>query len=113
MLTNKRQEWILQMIKGPDLSPVSNCPGHYTCKSTINMTMGDQQIMIRPVDVLDLASPEHLTIRTDDEQEFRIPWERITGLDFEEEEFAAFTKQPHLRPTPHRMLPFPAGKKLV
>jgi hypothetical protein len=113
MLTSKRQEWILQMIKGPDLTPVSNCPGHYTCKSTINLAVGNQQFIIRTADVLDLSSPEFLMIQADNEQEFRIPWERITSLEFEEPEWTVSVKRPHTQTIPHRMLPFPAGKKLV
>ncbi|MBZ5497253.1 MAG: hypothetical protein LAP85_12695 [Acidobacteriia bacterium] len=109
MLTSKRQEWILQMIKGPDITPVGNCPGHYTSKSTISITADDRQLTIRPTDVLDLSNPQFLVVHFND-RESTIPWDRISNLDFEEQEVA--TTKP-LRTAAHRMLSFPLGKKVV
>ena len=94
MLTSKRQEWILQMIKGPDITAVMNRPGHYTTNGTISITTDDQRVTIRPTDVLDLSNPVFLVVHASD-QECIIPWDRISNLDFEEQEIPATSQQPH------------------
>jgi hypothetical protein len=111
MLTSKRQEWILQMIKGPDISLVENCPGHYTSKSTINITADSQCVIIKPGDVLDLSNPEYLVVRTDD-GECTVVWDRISNLDFEEQGVTITNQRPRLRTAANRMLHFPLGKKV-
>lgn len=112
MLTSKKQEWILQLIKGPDITPVGNCPGHYTSKSAIFIIADEQQISIRPTDVLDLSSPEFLVVHTSG-GECVIQWDRISSLDFEEQEIIFAAPRSHVRTAPHRMLSFPVGKKVV
>ena len=82
MLTSKRQEWILQMIKGPDITPVGNSPGHYTSKSTITITANEKQVTIRPSDVLKLSNPQCLIVQANG-SECEIPWDRISNLDFD------------------------------
>jgi len=112
MLTSKRQEWILQMIKGPDITSVGNCAGHYTSKSTIHVTAQGQRALIRPADVLDLSNPQFLIVHAA-AGEKAIAWEQIESLEFDEQ----VTAPPNLRPpTPasaHRIFSFPLGKKVV
>ena len=113
MLTSKRQEWILQMIKGPDIAPVVNSPGHYTSKSTITITADGKQITIRPSDVLNLSNAECLIVQTS-EAECSILWDRISGLDFEEHGAPAILSQrKHLVASAHRMMSLPLGKKVM
>ncbi len=113
MLTSKKQQWILQMIKGPDIAPVGNSPGHYTSKSTITITAMEKEITIRPTDVLNLSNPEYLIVQTNG-CECEIPWDRISSLDFEEQATPAMENQrQHLAASAHRMLSFPLGKKVV
>jgi hypothetical protein len=112
MLTSKRQEWILQMIKGPDISPVSNCPGHYTSKSTISITANEQSITIRPTDVLDLSNPEFLVVHANGGK-CTVPWDGISNLDFEEQTVAAAGQRTRSRSAVQRMLPVQLGKKVV
>jgi hypothetical protein len=113
MLTRKRQEWILQMIKGPDITPVFNCPGHYTSKGPITIAVDGQEVTIRPADVLDLSNAEFLVVHTNDDRNYRIAWERITNLDFEEQGMPSPSERLRMRTAVHRMLPFPMGKKLI
>jgi hypothetical protein len=112
MLTSKRQEWVLQLIKGPDITPVGNCPGHYASKSAVFITADEQQISIRPTDVLDLSNSECLVVHTS-EGERVIQWDRISNLDFEEQGIVFAGPRSRVRTAPHRMLSFPAGKKVV
>ncbi len=112
MFTSKRQEWILQMIKGPDISPVENSPGHYTSKSTISITADQRQWTIRPCDILDLSNPEFLVVGAG-EKESAIPWERISNLDFEEQPVPLPNERPHPQAAPARMFHLPLGKKAV
>jgi hypothetical protein len=113
MLTSKRQEWILQMIKGPEITPVSNTPGHYTSKSTINITACEQQITIRPTDVLDLSNAEFLVVHTNAGQR-SIAWDRISILDFEEPEISpAISQRQQFAASAQRLSPFHLGKKAV
>jgi hypothetical protein len=111
MLTSKRQEWILQLIKGPDITPVGNCPGHYASKSAVFITADKRQISIRPTDVLDLSNPEFLVVHTS-EGECNIQWDRISSLDFEEQEIVFAGSRSHVKTAPPRMLSFPVGKKV-
>jgi hypothetical protein len=112
MLTSKRQEWILQLIKGPDITQVGNCPGHYTSKSAVFITADEQQISIMPTDVLDLSNPEFLVVHTS-EGECAMQWDRISHLDFEEQGIIFASPRSHVRTAPRRMLSFPLGKKVV
>ena len=113
MLTSKRQEWILQMIKGPDIAPFGNSPGHYTSKNTITITANEKQVTIRPTDVLNLSNPEYLIVQTNGDR-CEIPWDRISNLDFEEQSSPAIeNKRHHMAASAHRMLSFPLGKKVV
>jgi hypothetical protein len=113
MLTSKRQEWILQMIKGPEIAPVSNTPGHYTSKSTISITACEQQVTIRPTDVIDLSNPEFLVVQTD-AGEHSIAWNRISSLDFEEQGVGpAASQRQQFAASAHRVSPFHLGKKAV
>ena len=112
MLTSKRQEWILQMIKGPDITPVGNSPGHYTSKSTITITANETQVTIRPSDVLNLSNPQYLIVQANG-SECEIPWDRISNLDFEEQESHAIENpRRHMAASANRMLSFPLGKKV-
>lgn len=110
MVTTKRQEWILQMIKGPDITPVENRPGRYSSQNTICITVDEQQITIRPTDVLDLSNADFLIVHTGDSAR-SIPWARISKLDFEERQ-APSLQQPQMGTAAHRMLHFPLGKKI-
>ena len=113
MLTSKRQEWILQMIKGPDIAPVGNSPGHYTSKSTITITTNETPVTIRPTDVLILSNPEHLIVQTSG-REYEIPWDGISSLDFEEQGTPPMiNERQHLAAAARGMLSFPLGKKVV
>ena len=112
MLTSKRQEWILQLIKGLDIMPVSNSPGHYTSKSSVFISAGEQQISILPTDVLDLSNPEFLVVHTS-KGECDIQWDRISNLDFEEQGIVFASPRSRVRTAPHQMLSFPVGKKVV
>jgi len=112
MLTSKRQEWILQLIKGPDIFPVDNCPGHYASKSTISVTVDERQVIIKPVDVLDLSNPQFLIVRSGD-RECSVSWDNISRLDFEEESVPAASPRTQVRTFDHTILPFPVGKKAV
>jgi hypothetical protein len=111
MLMTKKQEWILQMIKGPDITPVENSPGHYSLNSTICITADGQKVNIRPSDVLDLSNPDFLVIHGDD-RACTIPWDRISNLDFEERQIPP-AQQPQMRAAAHRLLHIPLGKKTV
>jgi len=110
MLTSKRQEWILQMIKGPDIAPVSNCPGHYTSKNTICVIADDRQVTIQSADVLDLSNPEFLVVQKNGNQSM-IRWDRITSLEFDEPVMTTAAERRHVRATADRFLY--AGKKAV
>ena len=112
MLTSKRQEWILQMIKGPDITPVENCPGRYTSKSTISITADQRNWVIRPSDVLDLSNPEFLVVHAGD-RECAIPWDRISNLDFDEQGIPTTNQRPHTQTALNRMFHLPLGKKVV
>jgi len=112
MLTSKRQEWILQLIKGPDIMPVENWPGHYSSKSTVSITADGRLVTIRPSDVLDLSNPEFLVVRAND-SECTIPWDRISNLDFDEQGVKSSTQRQLVQTAGHRMLHFPLGKKVV
>ncbi len=113
MLTSKRQEWILQMIKGPDIAPVGNSPGHYTSKNTITLKADDKLVPIRPTDVLNLSNPDHLIVQIDG-MEFEIPWDRISALDFEEQVVPATpNRRQHMAASADRMFTLPLGKKVV
>jgi hypothetical protein len=113
MLTSKKQEWILQMIKGPDIAPVINQPGHYTSKSTITITVNEHQVTIRPTDILNLSNPEYLIVHKDG-SECEVPWDRISCLDFEEQEIPnAGDRRRPVAVSSHRVLSYPLGKKVV
>jgi hypothetical protein len=112
MLTSKRQEWILEMIKGPDIFPVDNRPGHYASKSTISVTVDEKQVIIKPVDVLDFSNPQFLIVRSGD-RECSISWDKISGLDFEEESVPAASPRARVKTFDHTILHFPVGKKAV
>ncbi len=101
------------MIKGPDIAPVVNQPGHYTSKSTITITVDGHQVIIRPTDTLDLSNPEYLIVRKDGNH-CRVPWGHISCLDFEEHEIPPTAA---LRRTPagpdRRPRSFSLGKRVV
>ena len=109
-MTSKRQEWILQLIKGPDIIPVGNQPGLYSSHSTIQITADETLFIVKPSDTIDLSHPEVLILRVAD-VEHSISWERISSLDFDEPPAAPAAKQP--RPAAYRLLHFPLGKKVV
>jgi hypothetical protein len=100
------------MIKGPDLTPVSNCPGHYTSKSTISLTAREQQLTIRPTDILDLSNAEFLVVQFD-ELESRIAWDKIIRLDFEETEIAPIGPHSQLQDSAQWMMHFSLRKRAV
>lgn len=112
MLTSKKQEWILKMIKGPDLIPAGAYPGHYSSKSVVSITTENQSISISPDDVLDLSNSQFLYIKKNDQQ-VQVAWNSIVNLDFEEQE--AITEAPHqkLATAHHRIFSLPLGKKVV
>jgi hypothetical protein len=113
MLTSKKQEWILQMIKGPDIAPVVNQPGHYTSRSTITITVNERQVTIRPTDILNLSNPEYLIVQKDG-GECEVPWDRISCLEFEEQGLPTTGDHPrHIALSGHRVLSYPLGKKVV
>ena len=112
MLTSKRQEWILQLIKGPDITPVESCPGRYTSNKTVSVVADERHVTIRPTDVLDLSNPELLIIRAG-ERENTIPWARISSLEFDELDFSFIPKKAPVRTASQRMIHFPLGKKVV
>jgi hypothetical protein len=110
MLNSRRQELILQIIKGSDITPVENSPGCYTAKSTIYLTVGEQQVTVRPTDLLDLLDQEFFVVHAN-EIARRIPWDQIVKLEFEEQESTTTFERPHNTTAAHRMLHFPLGKK--
>jgi hypothetical protein len=110
MFNSKRQDLILQIIKGSDLTPVENCPGRYAAKTTIYLTIGEQQITIRPTDLLDLVNSECLVVHGDDFAH-NIPWDQISKLDFEGTDVTTTFEPPPSTTAAHRMLHFPLGKK--
>ncbi len=113
MLTSKKQEWILQMIKGPDIAPVLNQPGHYTSKSTITITASEQQLKIEPTDILNLSNPDYLIVHKEG-SEFELPWDRISNLEFEERIApTAGDQRRAVAMSSPRILSYPLGKKVV
>ncbi len=110
VMTSKRQEWILQLIKGPDIIPVGNQPGLYSSNNTIQITADETLIVVKPSDTFDLSHPEVLIVRVAD-AEHSIRWERISNLDFDEPPAAPAVERP--RPAAYRLLHFPLGKKVV
>jgi len=112
MLTSKRHEWILQMIKGPEIFPVNNCPGQYASKSTISVIADEKQVIIKPIDVIDLSNPQFLIVRSGD-RERNISWDKISNLDFEEESVPEVSPRTQVRSFAHAILHFPVGKKAV
>jgi hypothetical protein len=112
MLTSKRQEWILQLIKGPDLTSVANCAGHYTTKCMIQITAHGHQSVIRSTDVLDLSHPEYLFVQTA-EGEKTIAWDEIECMDFDEQVMAPTSRRSPAPLASPRIFPFPLGKKMV
>ncbi len=111
-MTSKRQEWILEMIKGPDIVPVDNCPGHYSTKTPITITGDDGQVIIRPVDVLDLSDPQNLIVHTNTGVAL-FAWDRISRLDYEEEAASSPRVLEPLRALEQKVLNFSVGKKAV
>ncbi len=111
MLTSRRQEWILQLIKGADIAPVENSPGCYQSKSAINVTAQNTRWAILPADSLDLSNAECLIMHIRG-REFMIPWDQITALEFEED-LAAIPATPRSprRLSVLRLLHFPLEKK--
>jgi len=112
MLTSKRQEWILQLIKGPDITPVESSPGRYTSNRTVSVVADERHVTIRPTDVLDLSNPELLIIQSGD-RERTISWERISSLEFDEQDLSFTPKKTQVRNASQRMLHFPLRKKVV
>jgi hypothetical protein len=112
MFTSKRQEWILRMIKGPDIVPVDNCPGRYASRGTICITVDESSVTIRPTDVLDLSDTRFLVVHGND-RACQIPWERISNLEFDEQALQAASSRPRTHPARHSIMPFPIGKKVV
>jgi hypothetical protein len=110
MFNSKRQDLILQIIKGSDLTPVENCPGRYAAKTTIYLTVGERQVTIRPTDLLDLVNSECLVVHGDDVAH-NIPWDQISKLDFEGTDVTTTFEPPPSPTAAHRMLHFPLGKK--
>ncbi len=110
MLTSKRQEWILQMIKGPDIVPVDNCPGHYSTRASMTLTGDEGRVLIRPVDVLDLSDPQNLIVHSNNGV-MLFPWDRISRLDYEGETTAAPSVLKQLRAPEQNVLHFSMGKK--
>jgi len=110
MFNSKRQDLILQIIKGADLTPVENCPGRYAAKTTIYLTAGDQQVIIRPTDLLDLVNSECLIVHGDDSAR-HIPWDQIGKLEFEGTDVTTTFEAPPSSTAAHRMLHLPLGKK--
>ena len=83
MLFNKRQQWILELIKGPDIAPVGNSPGRYSSKKIVEITAEGRRRTIRPSDVFDLNGTDFLTV-TADYHTYTIAWESIEELSFRE-----------------------------
>jgi hypothetical protein len=111
MLTSKRQEWILQMIKGPDLTLVANYPGRYASKGTINIiTIDRRQVTVGPTDVLDLSNPDFLVAHVHD-REYVIPWDGISNLEFDEQGIRTEMAQPRIRAARRGLVPLHLGKK--
>jgi hypothetical protein len=111
MLTSKRQEWILQLIKGADIAVAEDSPGCYQPKSTVRLAARNGQWTIRPVDLLDLSNSECLVARISD-GELMIRWDHITGMNFEEKP-VEIHRAPDVpcRLSIHRLLHFPLEKK--
>jgi len=110
MFNSKRQDLILQIIKGADLTPVEHCPGRYAAKTTIYLTAGEQLVIIRPTDFLDLVNSECLVVHGEDSPR-QIPWDQIAKLEFEGTDVTTTFEASHSPTAAHRMLHFPLGKK--
>jgi hypothetical protein len=110
MLTSKKQEWILKMIKGPDIVPVGNWAGHYTSKSVVSISTEEQKIKITPADILDLSNAQYLYV-DQGEHKHAIAWDRIVDLVLEEQDETQPVLQPHVSSLANRILSIPLGKK--
>ncbi len=100
------------MIKGPDLVPVDNFPGHYSTRCTVTLTGDEEQVVIRPVDVLDLSDPQNLIVHSNNGV-MLFPWERISRLEYEEQTAPSPTVLEPLRSLEQKVLHFSVGKKAV
>jgi hypothetical protein len=112
MLTSKRQEWILQLIKGPDLTPVGSCAGHYTTKCMIQIMAHGHQSVIHPTDVLDLSHSEYLSVQTPEGAQ-TISWNEIEGMEFDEQVLVRNGYRSPASTRSPRIFPFSLGKKVV
>jgi hypothetical protein len=112
MYVNKKQFWILEMIKGADLTPAGSGPGKYLAKSKMVIaTDAAEGMTISPSDVLDLSNSEVLKIEATGSMR-DLAWDRIARIDFEVPTPGPI---PILRPayaaSGRRLMPFLAGKK--
>jgi hypothetical protein len=110
MFNSKRQDLILQIIKGSDLTPVENCPGRYSAKAIIYLSVGEKHVTVRPTDLLDLVNSECLVVHGDDSA-LEIPWDEISRLEFEGTDVTTTYEASPSPTAAHRMLHFPLGKK--
>jgi len=110
MIIRKRQDWILRMIKGPDIIPVENHPGRYATRSTVQLTVDEDLVVIKPEDMMDLSNPEFLVAYIDNHaQNFR--WDRISRLEFEDSGRDIAIRPAVPRTAVHRLIHFPLDKK--
>jgi len=113
MYVSKKQLWILEIIKGPDLQPVGNNPGRYSTRGHIAVFADPiGMLTISPDDVLDLSSADSLFVHQEGGA-CEIPWEQISRMEFEEP--AAETGpviRPAYEPGKQRILSIPLGKKV-
>jgi hypothetical protein len=91
---------------------VENCSGRYSPKVTINITADERQVTVRSTDVLELSNTRFLVVHGA-EKECSIPWERISNLEFDEQEIISASSRPQSTTARHRILPFHLGKKVV
>lgn len=114
LTTSKKQQWILEMIKGPDIAPVGGQPGCYTSKAVIGIATDTARFIIGPSDLMDLSDSEFLRVLRDGQQ-FTIAWENITAIDFREEKAlnSGAERRSRLNSPQERTFSFLLGKRSV
>jgi hypothetical protein len=112
MYGSKKQYWILEMIKGADLTPAVQGPGRYATKGRMTIALDEgESLPVGPTDVLDLSSSDQLGIEMIGRR-FKVSWDKIVRIDFETvPEPAAPILQTAYMPSKHRLLSFPIDKK--
>ncbi len=83
MVGDRKQEWIFEFIKGPDMVPVGEGHGLYSLRRKATVHAGEETLELGPEDILDFSGRTHLLVAASGVTR-KLAWEAITGLVLED-----------------------------